>query len=93
MKGFLNIDEKKDVFSFFPDERCSGGNTVFDEEDFNDYEVEVAQPIIQHTEGVEKLKINFEDNPLRADTRREPPPAKVEETFIKGGEIKDDLSI
>ena len=66
---------------------------VFDEEDFNDYEVEVAQPIIQHTEGVEKLKINFEDNPLRADTRREPPPAKVEETFIKGGEIKDDLSI
>lgn len=66
---------------------------VFDDEDYEDDEVEVMQPIIQRTEGVEKLKINFEDNPLRADTRREPPPAKVEETFIKGGEIKDDLSI
>jgi hypothetical protein len=66
---------------------------VFDEDDYADDAVEVAQPIIQRTEGVEKLKINFDDNPLRADTRREPPPPKVEETFIKGGEIKDNLSI
>lgn len=65
---------------------------VFDDEDFED-EIEIPQPIIQRTDGVEKLKINFEDNPLRADTRREPPPAKVEETFIKGGEIKDNLSL
>ena len=68
---------------------------VFDDEDFmeDDDEMEVPQPIIQRNDGVEKLKINFEDNPLRQKTRREPPPAKVEETFIKGGEIKDDLSI
>lgn len=69
---------------------------VFDDEDFQDFEdeeVEVVQPVIQRTESVEKLKINFEDNPLRQDSRREPPPVKVEETFIKGGEIKDDLSI
>jgi hypothetical protein len=68
---------------------------VFDDEDFmeDEDEMEVPQPIIQRNDGVEKLKINFEDNPLRQKTRREPPPAKVEETFIKGGEIKDDLSI
>ena len=68
---------------------------IFDDEDFMDDEedVEVPQPIIQRNESVEKLKINFDDNPLRQDTRREPPPANVEETFIKGGEIKDDLSI
>jgi hypothetical protein len=43
-------------------------------------------------EAVEKMKIEFE-SPLR----QPPPPSyqepKVEETFIKGGEIKDDLSI
>jgi hypothetical protein len=67
---------------------------VFDDEDFDIEEerVEMPQPIIQRNESVEKLKINFDDNPLRQDTRREPPSAKVEETFIKGGEIKDDLS-
>jgi hypothetical protein len=67
---------------------------VFDDEDFDlEGEDEMPQPTIQRNDGVEKLKINFEDNPLRPSTRREPPPAKVEETFIKGGEIKDDLSI
>jgi len=68
---------------------------VFDDEDFEiEQEAEMPQPIIQRNEGVEKLTINFEDNPLRANTRREPPPATIaEETFIKGGEIKDDLSI
>ena len=67
----------------------------FDDEDFDMEQEEdvVPQPIIQRNEGVEKLKINFDDNPLRQDTRREPPPAKVEETFIKGGEIRDNLSI
>ena len=43
-------------------------------------------------EAVEKMNIEFE-SPLR----QPPPPSyqepKVEETFIKGGEIKDDLSI
>ena len=68
---------------------------VFDDEDFEDEDevIEVVQPIIEKNESVEKLKINFDDNPLRQDTRREPPPAKVEETFIQGGEIKDNLSI
>jgi hypothetical protein len=67
----------------------------FDEQDFvmEEEEEVVPQPIIQRNESVEKLKINFEDNPLRQDSRREPPPAKVEETFIKGGEIKDNLSL
>lgn len=64
----------------------------FDEDDLADETPPVEPPIIQRTESVEKLKINFDDNPLRADTRREPPAAKVEETFIEGGEIKDDLS-
>lgn len=64
-----------------------------DDDDF-DYEDEpTPMPIIERNEAVEKLSINFDDNPLRQDTRREPPPAKVEETFIQGGEIKDDLSI
>jgi hypothetical protein len=68
---------------------------VFDDEDFDvEEESEMPQPTIQRNDGVEKLKINFDDNPLRANTRREPPPATIaEETFIKGGEIKDDLSI
>jgi hypothetical protein len=68
---------------------------IFDDEDFmdDDVEMEMPQPVIQRNDSVEKLKINFEDNPLRQKTRREPPPANVEETFIKGGEIKDDLSI
>jgi hypothetical protein len=69
---------------------------VFDDEDFDmeEEEIETPQPIIQRSESVEKLKINFDDNPLRQDTRREPPPATIaEETFMKGGEIKDDLSI
>jgi hypothetical protein len=68
---------------------------VFDDDDFDiEEEVEAPQPIIQRNESVEKLKINFDDNPLRQDTRREPPAATIsEETFVKGGEIKDDLSI
>jgi hypothetical protein len=41
----------------------------------------------QEEEGVQKLKINFDDNPLRETTKREPPAPKVTETFIKGGEI------
>ena len=62
--------------------------------DDDDYEDEpMPTPIIQRNDGVEKLSINFNDNPLRQDSRREPPPAKVDETFIQGGEIKDDLSI
>jgi len=43
--------------------------------------------IRQEEEGVQKLKINFDDNPLRENTRREPPAPKITETFIKGGEI------
>jgi len=56
-------------------------------------EEEMPKPIITEKEGVEKLKINFDDNPLRQDTRREPPAPKVEEKFVQGGEIKDDLSL
>lgn len=69
--------------------------SVVGEEDDDDYyeDEPMPTPIIQRNEGVEKLSINFDDNPLRQDSRREPPPAKVEETFIQGGEIKDDLSI
>lgn len=37
--------------------------------------------------GVQKMKINFDDNPLRDTVKREPPAPKVTETFIKGGEI------
>lgn len=46
-----------------------------------------AERLRQEEEGVQKLKINFDDNPLRENTRREPPAPKVTETFIKGGEI------
>ena len=42
--------------------------------------------------GVDKMSINFDDNPLREKTRREPPAPKVTETFIKGGEIVDEPS-
>lgn len=38
-------------------------------------------------EGVDKMKITFDDNPLRENVVREYPAPKVEETFIKGGEI------
>ena len=41
----------------------------------------------EENKGVQKLKIKFEDNPLRDKTKREPPAPKVTETFIKGGEI------
>ena len=69
---------------------------VVGEEDDYDFEIDDTPPtpiIERNQDGVEKLKINFEDNPLRAKVDREPPAPKVEETFIKGGEIKDDLSI
>jgi len=41
-------------------------------------------------EGVDKMKINFEENPLRQTTIRDYPTPKVEETFIQGGEIIDE---
>jgi hypothetical protein len=52
-------------------------------------EVKAAEEerIRQEESGVQKMKINFDDNPLRENTRREPPAPKVTETFIKGGEI------
>ena len=43
--------------------------------------------IRQEEEGINKMKINFDDNPLRENTKREPPAPKVTETFVKGGEI------
>lgn len=52
-------------------------------------EVKAAEEEIlrQEETGIQKMKINFDDNPLRENTRREPPPPKVTETFIKGEEI------
>jgi len=41
-------------------------------------------------QGVTKMNIKFDDNPLREKPKRDFPAPKVEETFIKGGEIKDD---
>jgi len=41
-------------------------------------------------EGVDKMKITFDENPLRETVVREYPAPKVEETFIKGGEIMDE---
>jgi hypothetical protein len=41
-------------------------------------------------QGVTKMNIKFDDNPLRESPKRDFPAPKVEETFIKGGEIKDD---
>jgi hypothetical protein len=41
-------------------------------------------------DGVDKMKINFDDNPLRETVVREYPAPQVEEIFIKGGEIIDE---
>ena len=41
-------------------------------------------------EGVDKMKITFDENPLREPVVREYPAPKVEETFIQGGEIIDE---
>ena len=41
-------------------------------------------------EGVDKMKITFDENPLRETVVREYPAPKVEETFIQGGEIIDE---
>jgi len=81
----------------------------YPQEDLTDEEIEYLQRIedaqaemirnnsreeayAEADEAVEKMNIEFE-SPLR----QPPPPSyqepKVEETFIKGGEIKDDLSI
>lgn len=43
----------------------------------------------EEAEGVEKMNITFDENPLRETTKREPPAPKVTETFIKGEELKD----
>jgi hypothetical protein len=43
-------------------------------------------------EGVDKMKITFDENPLRETVVREYPAPKVEETFIQGGEIMDEPS-
>ena len=43
-------------------------------------------------QAVEKMKIEFE-SPLRQEQTRSYQVPNVEETFTKGGEIKDDLSI
>jgi hypothetical protein len=41
-------------------------------------------------DGVDKMKITFDENPLRETVVREYPAPKVEETFIQGGEIIDE---
>lgn len=40
----------------------------------------------------EKFNVTFDDNPLRKQVVNDYPEPKVEEHFVKGGEIKDDLS-
>ena len=42
--------------------------------------------------GVNKLKIKFDDNPLRETVVREYPAPHVTETFVQGGEIVDEPS-
>lgn len=41
-------------------------------------------------EGVDRMKITFDENPLREKVVREYPAPKVEEIFVKGGEIMDE---
>jgi hypothetical protein len=53
-------------------------------------EINRAAEEARKQEGVEKMDINFDDNPLRENQRREYPEPKVEEHFIKGGEIKEE---
>ena len=53
-------------------------------------EEEAMQKQRDEEQGVTKMKIKFDDNPLRETPKRDFPAPKVEETFIKGGEIKDD---
>jgi len=36
------------------------------------------------------MSINFDENPLRENQRREYPEPKVEEHFVQGGEIVDE---
>jgi hypothetical protein len=40
----------------------------------------------------ERFNVTFDDNPLRKQVVNDYPEPKVEEHFVKGGEIKDDLS-
>lgn len=65
---------------------------IFDDDDFYDEDElnKVVPPPPPSPKNTEKYDINFGDNPLRQDSRREPPAPKVEETFIKGGEIIDE---
>lgn len=47
----------------------------------------------QQKDGVNKMKIVFDENPLREKVVREYPAPKVEETYIQGGEIIDDIQV
>jgi hypothetical protein len=65
---------------------------IFDDDDFlqEDEIVTKNTPPSPPPKQTDKFDINFADNPLRQDTRREPPAPKVEEFFQKGGEIIDE---
>jgi hypothetical protein len=54
----------------------------------DDFEEPESQ--LDRKEGVDKMKITFDENPLRESVVREYPAPKVEETFIRGGEIIDE---
>ena len=63
---------------------------VLMEERRKEAEAEAIKKRQEEEQGVTKMQIKFDDNPLREKPVREYPAPKVEETFIKGGEIKDD---
>ncbi len=52
--------------------------------------IEDEEEVTDSKEGVDRMKITFDDNPLRETVVREYPAPKVEETFIQGREIIDE---
>jgi hypothetical protein len=52
--------------------------------------IEEEEEEMDSKEGVDRMKITFDENPLRETVVREYPAPKVEETFIQGGEIMDE---
>lgn len=55
-------------------------------------EINRAAEEARKQEGVEKMQIKFDENPLRENQRRDYPEPKVEEHFVKGGEITEEPS-
>jgi hypothetical protein len=81
-----NAESEQTVSSFKIREKMEVDEDDLDFSDL-DNEVEDIENVVEQPQGTEKYDIQFDDNPLRENTKREIPDAKVIETFTKGEEI------